>query len=169
MGTMHREVIKRRKATTIIMSIVFLCVMVSMAKSVGDFKINKISVEVITDPIFMVITLYFLFFEIFQCKIRYKYSIIADQLIIHKIKSEKQKTLENIKMSNIVYIGTEKNECKKYKTKSSSRYICNRIKSRTYCCIYEKDNKYGKFYFQPSEELIGKINRFATNTVRANL
>ncbi|MGL5244098.1 MAG: hypothetical protein ACRC7R_02805, partial [Sarcina sp.] len=101
MGIMHREVINRRKDTTIIGSIVFLSIMIGLAKLIGNFKISHFKLESITDPIMIVLTIFILYLELRKCKVSYKYSVIANQLIIHKIKVNNQQTLENIKINNI--------------------------------------------------------------------
>lgn len=158
-GVMHRELIKRKKATTIISSIVVLCAMIFLANIIGRIKINNSRLEIYTDPILSIITLGFLFFELIQCKIKYKYSIIADKLMIHKIISNEEKILEKIRLSDIVYIGKNDKEQKQYSVSSKRRYVCNTAMASNYCCVYKLGEAYRKIYFQPSEELISKINR----------
>jgi hypothetical protein len=38
------------------------------------------------------------------------------------------------------------------------RFICGPLKKRTYCCIVNSNGRRSRFLFQPSDELIKKIN-----------
>lgn len=159
MGIMHREVITRRRDTTIIASIIFLSLMIALARIIGELRINRFKIELISDPIFIAITLFILYIETIKCKTSYKYSVIANQLMIHKVKTRNQEILENIKIDNIVFFGRDKENKNKYKINNKKRYICNLFNCNTYCCIYKRNEGYGKFYFQPSRELIKKLKR----------
>lgn len=160
MGIMHREIIKRRRDITIVSGIICLSLMIGLAKLIGDIKIYNIKVEIITDPIFILIGIAIICYEMKMCKTYYKYSVIADQLIIHKIQSSEQETLENLKLDDIVFLGTGRNEINKYKAKKEKKYICDLINTKeTYCCIYKKDREYRKFYFQPSGEMVKKLKK----------
>ncbi|MPQ44548.1 hypothetical protein [Clostridium tarantellae] len=160
MGIMHREVINRRKDTTIIGSIVFLSLMIGLAKLIGNFKINHFKLESITDPIMIVLTILILYLEIKKCKVSYKYSVIANQLIIHKIKVNEQQTLENIKLNNIISLKKEKNSfLRHFRNITSKKYICSLVPKAVYCCVYKKDNDYKRFYFQPSGKLVEKLEK----------
>lgn len=159
MGIMHREVIRRRRDITIVGSIVFISLMIGLATLVGDLKIKHLRIERVTDPIFLVVTVLVILLEIKKLKISYKYSIIADQLIIHKMQSENQETLENIKLNNIVFLGDNK-ERNNIKTNKEKYYTCNILRNRhTYCCIYKNNDEYRKFYFQPSNKLVEKLKK----------
>ena len=160
MGTMHRELIVKRKATTIITLIVILCIMLFLASAVGEIKISRCKLNRITDPAITVVTIAFFIFEIFKCKIKYKYSIIADKLMIHKIFLNDEKILEKIRLSDIVYIGKDVKEKKHFNISTTKKYICNLITDKTYCCVYKLGEEYKKVYFQPSSELIRKIKNF---------
>lgn len=160
MGVMHKEVIERKKAKTIILSIVFICIMISLSQITGQIKVNNYAIEWISEPIFIIITIGVILLEVLKCNIKYKYSIVMDKLIVHRILVDGQITLENIKISDIIYIGKEKIDNKKYKISSTKKYICDKFKLCNYCCIYKSENGYKKFYFQPSEQMINKINKF---------
>ncbi|GIM30021.1 hypothetical protein CPJCM30710_26870 [Clostridium polyendosporum] len=157
MGTLHREVIKRRKVRGIVLSIIILCMMITVSNFVGQILVIQSNMKAISDGLISIVTIGFLSFEILRCRTRYKYSIIVDKLIIHKIYSEDQKTLENIKISDIVYIDKIGPKSKKFNISSIRIYLCNILSSDTYCCIYKYEEEYRKFYFQPSKELVNKI------------
>jgi hypothetical protein len=162
MGILHRELIGRKIATTLILSIVMLCVMIFLSNLIGDIRVRTYKIQKITDPIIALITITFFILETIKCRIKYKYSIIADKLMIHKVSSNVETILEKIRLTDIVYIGqNNKNKAKKkINIFSSKSYICSKISRKTYCCIYKLGEGYKKVYFQPSEELINKINRF---------
>lgn len=161
MGIMHREIIKKRRDITIVYSIIFLSLMIGIARLIGEIRFYNIKIEIVTDPIFILLGAMIIFYEMRKCETCYKYSVIADQLIIHKIKSsEHQETLENLKLNDIVFFGEEKDNSNKYKAKREKKYICDYINNnKTYCCVYKKDKEYRKFYFQPSGEMVEKLKK----------
>ena len=161
MGTMHRELIEKRKATTIISLIIILCAMLFLSTAIGEIKISRYyKLNIITDPVITFLTIVFFIFEIFKCKIKYKYSIIADKLMIHKVFLNDEKILEKIRLSDIVYVGKDVKWKKHFNISDTKKYICNLVTDKTYCCIYKLNGEYKKVYFQPSSELIRKINNF---------
>lgn len=97
---------------------------ISLSNFFGSIKFESFNAETITDPIFLVLTLVIFFREYRKCKTSYKYSIVANQLMIHKVKANKQSTLENIKLNNIVYLGKDySKEAKDFKTSSCKKYV----------------------------------------------
>lgn len=160
MGIMHKEIIKRRRDITIVGSIIFLSLMIGLARLVGDIKFYNVKIEIVTDPVFVLLGVMILGYEMRKCKTGYKYSVIANQLIIHKIISSEQETLENLKLDDIVFLGKGRDQINKYKAKREKKYICDYINYKeTYCCVYKKDREYRKFYFQPSGEMVEKLKK----------
>jgi hypothetical protein len=97
--------------------------------------------------------------EIEKCKLSYTYSIIANQFIIHKIKGNSDKVVENIKIADIKYIG-KNGSCNLNKEVSfGGTHTCSIFNKDLYCCVYEDKGKIRKFNFESSEKLIIKINR----------
>ncbi|MGL5615267.1 MAG: hypothetical protein ACRDD2_03420 [Sarcina sp.] len=160
MGIMHKEIIEQRRDKAIVLAIIFASVMIGLAKFVGGFKFFNYKLEYITDPIFILTTLIILYIAFRKTKTSYKYSIVSDRLLIHRINSKEQRVLENIKLDRIVYFGNEKNKVKDYKGKQVKKYICKLLSKKAYCCVYENEGNYNKFYFQPSNEFIKKINNY---------
>lgn len=161
MGTMHKEIVKKRRDVAIVISIVCMSLAIGLSNFFGNFKFESFNAETITDPIFLVLTLVIFFREYRKCNTSYKYSIVANQLMIHKVKSNKQSTLENIKINNIVYLGKDDSkEAKEFKISSCKKYVCSLLDvTGHYCCIYRKDDRYYKFYFKPSKTLVNKLER----------
>lgn len=161
MGTMHKEVITKRRDIAIVVSIICMSLTISLSKIIGNIKFDSFNAEVITDPIFVILTLVIFFREYKKCKTSYKYSIVATQLMIHKMKSNEQETLENVKLNNIVYLGKDNpSKSKEFKATSCKKYVCSSLdRVGHYCCIYKKNDKYYKFYFKPSKELVYKLEK----------
>ncbi|MBE6065988.1 hypothetical protein [Clostridium cochlearium] len=154
MGNMYKETVTRKKAISfikvfiILISVLFLLSIIEII-----YENNMKLITIIVNILFII----FLFTELFKCKVKYTYSIIADQFIIHKISGLRDKVVENIKIKDIEYIG--KDDLVRFKGKliTNKKYMCHTYKLRPYCCIYRENNKYKKFYFQPSMDLIEKI------------
>ena len=161
MGTMHKEVVKKRRDVAIVISIICMSLAISLSNFFGNIKFESFNAETITDPIFLVLTLVIFFREYRKCKTSYKYSIVANQLMIHKVKANKQSTLENIKLNNIVYLGKDySKEAKDFKTSSCKKYVCSLLDTTGhYCCIYKNGDGYNKFYFKPSKTLVDKLEK----------
>ncbi|GKU27725.1 hypothetical protein [Clostridium folliculivorans] len=157
MGTMHKEVIERKKASTIVVSIIVLCLMIVLSNYNQAVVIYNQQVSIFINIFIIVLTIAFGILQVVRCRTYYKYSIVADKLIIHKVKSTGQITLENIKITDIVYLGKIISSPKKYPISSTRLYVCNILGLKTYCCIYKDTHKYKKFYFQPSGDLINKL------------
>jgi hypothetical protein len=154
---MHKEVIERKKASAIVVSIIVLCLMIVLSNYNQSVVIYNQQVSIFIDISIIVLTIAFGVLQVLRCRTYYKYSIVADKLIIHKVKSTEQVTLENINIKDIVYLGKIISSPKKYPISSTRLYVCNILGLKTYCCIYKNAHKYKKFYFQPSEELINKL------------
>ncbi|WP_129009178.1 hypothetical protein [Clostridium tetani] len=154
MGNMYKETVTRKKAISFIKVFLILIAVLFLLSIIEELYNNNIKlITVIANVVFAVILLT----ELFKCKIKYTYSIIADQFIIHKISGSDDKVVENIKIRNIEYIGKDDFVRFKGKLISNKKYMCHTYKLRPYCCIYRENDKYKKFYFQPSIGLIEKI------------
>jgi len=98
------------------------------------------------------------YMEFSKCKIKYKYSIVVDQFIIHRIKGGEVTILEDIKLKDIEFIGKYSDYSSDNHISSSKKYICSSFTGSKFCCVYKLGNKFKKFYFEPSVPLINKIN-----------
>ncbi|WP_027633522.1 hypothetical protein [Clostridium hydrogeniformans] len=165
MNTMYKEIVEIRKTPRIIGVLVLMCLMIMFSNLIENIKVFNFKIGFITDPLIILITVLFMAFEFLRCKVRYKYSIIADQLIIHKLKDRHQAIEENIKLKDIVFVGKAKELKKKLNISSSRYYICSLTRFNEYCCIYKDGNSYRKFYFQPSSNLIVKLTNIVNKKV----
>ncbi|QAA30759.1 hypothetical protein [Clostridium manihotivorum] len=161
MGTMHKEFVGRRKASSIVISIVVLCLMIVLSNSSEKVLLYNHKINIIMDPLLILLTLSFVGFQFIRCRTSYKYSIVADKLIIHRVNPAEQVTLENIKLKDIVFLGGIVSAPKRYPINRRKLYIGSIVGIKTYCCIYRDDNKYKKFFFQPSEDLVNKLEVYS--------
>lgn len=154
MGNMYKETVTRKRSISFIKLFTILIAVLVFLSIVEELFNNNIRlVTVVSNLLFTII----LFTEIFKCKVKYTYSIIADQFIIHKISGLGDRVVENIKIRNIEYIGKDDFARFKGKLITNKKYMCHAYDLSPYCCIYKENNKYKKFYFQPSINFIKKI------------
>lgn len=163
---MHKEVIGRKKAPVV--AIVFLVITFMLYIHEGlnyiDFDNNRMLL--ILNTIMLVLTFLIIAKEYMSCKVYYKYSIIANKLIINKISGDNEENLISVKISDIVYIGKKTEDIKKYNTKRIGYFTCEKLRLNQSCCIYEKNGVYYKFNFQPSENFIGRLKK---NMMKKNI
>ncbi|MGL5575094.1 MAG: hypothetical protein ACRDCW_06035 [Sarcina sp.] len=159
MGIMQREIRDHKKSVVIVQSIVFMSFMIFISGIVGQVRVNNIILKSITDPIFIVVTIGAIIWLFKNSSTSYKYSVIADQFIIHKVTDKNQNILENIKVGNILYIGKNEEKIKSFKVHTCKKYTCSMVSSEKYCCIYEVEGKVKKFYFEASNNFVEKVEK----------
>lgn len=159
MGIMQREVRNHKISVAIVQSIVFMSFMIFVSGIVGQVKLENTRLESITDPIFIVATIVAIIFLFKNSNTSYKYSVIADQLIVHKVTDKSQNILENIKVGDILYIGKNEAEIKKFKACNCKKYTCSMFSSEKYCCVYKSNGKTKKFYFEASNNFVEKVEK----------
>ncbi|MBU3196893.1 hypothetical protein [Clostridium algidicarnis] len=165
MKIMYKEVVTRRKTPFIAAMLLGLVIMIVISNIVEQIKISNYEIGFITNPVLFVITAMVIILELIKCRVKYKYSIIANQLIIHRLKNNNQSVVENVKIEDIVFIGKtkdikgciNKNIKKTLNSISAKRYVCSMSMFNQYCCIYKYGDKYKRFYFEPSIQFLNKI------------
>lgn len=157
MGFMYKEIIFRKRLPVVLTFFFAIILILYMIKIAEIFKLVPGNMGRVLDLASLVMVISFGYYEFEKCRIKYKYSIIADQLIIHKIKGEEQKLLEDIKIKNIQYIGPSSKLQGKGKHCKTKKYICSILNFNKNCCIYDDGTKELKIYFEPSAELIEKV------------
>ncbi|WP_297636437.1 hypothetical protein [uncultured Clostridium sp.] len=155
---MHREVVSKRKAPVIAISLIIITFMLYIHEGLKLIKFKDSTTLQIWNIIIMTITILILLGEIISCYTSYKYSIIADKLIVNKILGHNERNLASIRLSNIRYIGA-KSAAPKTKCKSVGSFVCSLFNQKACICIFEKEGKVYKFEFEPSEEFIHRVNR----------
>ncbi|WP_373899506.1 hypothetical protein ACER0A_001085 [Haloimpatiens sp. FM7315] len=157
---LYKEVIERKKLPVGTFLMFLLCIVLYVSKFTSMFFIGKNTLmDNVFNTMLMVVMIVTVGLEVYKSSVRYKYLIIADQLIIHKIIRNSKQEVENIKIKDIKFVGKSKELKAQFKISSTKKYICSLFKCNRYCCVYleEGTNNYKKFYFEPSREMISKI------------
>lgn len=155
MGTMHKEVIQKKKASTIILTTIVLCCVIVISQKFESVKFIGVKLDIIINPILLVLMLGFIILEFRRCSVQIKYSIVGDKLIINKICEKELHALQSININDIVDI--KKKKLGTFNSLLGERYFCSFITLDLYCCTYRSNGKNKKFYFKPSDCLVKKI------------
>ncbi|QAT38854.1 hypothetical protein [Clostridium sp. JN-9] len=156
---MYKESIFRRKISSVIMILLTSVVLLYIAQLLNNFIVYGFKVSNFTGVLFTLAVLLVTLIEIQKCKISYTYSIIANQFIIHKIKGNIDKVVENIKIDDIKYIGKIRSCNFSKEVAFGGTHTCSLFNKDLYCCVYEDRDKIKKFNFESSERLVEKVNK----------
>lgn len=154
---MYREIVERRRAIVILMLFVVLSFIIVLYDILGNLTFGEYNLTKLSQIVFSGIMFYIIYRQIIKCKIRYKYSVMGDQLIIHKLNGKHEIIVEDVEFRDIEYIGKDKTLEEKFNSRNSRKYLCTLGHSNKCYCIYRNGGKLKKFYFEPSEKLIKKI------------
>ncbi|MGL5649495.1 MAG: hypothetical protein ACRDDY_16765 [Clostridium sp.] len=155
---MQREIVVKKKAPVIAIVLIVITCMLYLHQGLKFIKFRGALTFEICNTIILALTCLILLREIISCSTSYKYSVIADKLIVNKIFMSKEKNLASIRISDIEYIG-KKSEAPKIKSKFIGSFVCSLLNNNTCVCIYKKNGEYYKFSFEPSNEFVCKLNR----------
>ncbi|GAA0728828.1 hypothetical protein GCM10008905_28190 [Clostridium malenominatum] len=150
MGNMYKETIIRSKLSSILKIFSILILSLYGREIMDEFQ----TIAVVTTTTLIVFTL---FYEIKCCRVKYTYSIIADEFIIHKINAKEDRVVENIKLRDIQNVGQENLLVPQKNIFNTKKYTCSVFNLKPYFCLYREGNKLRMFYFEPSEDLVEKI------------
>ncbi len=154
---MYKEMVQRKKFPAIVLLFITLITFICLSDLLPKLSIGSINIKTFVTMFFNTLMIALCYVEFSKCKVKYKYSIVADQFIIHKIKGEAVTILEDIKLKNIEYIGRYCNYNSNIHITSSKKYICSTFVVSKFCCVYKVGDKLKKFYFEPSDGLMKKI------------
>lgn len=155
MCNMYKEIISRRKLFSMIKLFIMLIAILFLEQFVKS--VNMINNRTGIMSFIYIIIIAIIVLEIFRCRVKYSYCIIASQLVIHKIKGDEHEVVENIKIKDIKNIIEKKFVFSNNKIHSCNKYIMNIFKLKTYCCVYNDGKKLKRFYFDPSNNFIEKV------------
>ena len=149
--------VQRKKFPAVVLLFITLIIFICLSDLLHKIGIGSINLKAFIKMFFNTLMIALCYIEFSKCKVKYKYSIVADQFIIHKIRGEEVKILEDIKLKDIEFIGKYSNCNTDIHIDSSKKYICSTFNGGKFCCVYKAGNKFKKFYFEPSEGLMNKI------------
>lgn len=154
---MHKEIVERKKFPVIVLLFITLIAFICLSDLLSKISIGRINVKIFVTMFFITLMIALCYIEFSKCKVKYKYSIVADQFIIHKMRGEEVTIVEDIKLKNIEFIGKYSNCNEDMHISSSKKYICSTFIKSKFCCVYKVEDKFKKFYFEPSDSLMNKI------------
>ncbi len=155
---MHKEVVMRKRTPVIFLIVFIITLMIYAYEALDYLGISNLTLMKVANGMIILSTICIIIFELIKCKIAYKYSIIANKLIINRIFLERERNIESITISDIVYIGSKSNLRNKYEAKFNGSYLFRLFENKCCCCVYKKNEKYYKFNFAPSDELLRRLN-----------
>lgn len=158
MGNMYKETVTRKRVPVLFFMLILLVSILFLMEFSKNIKFYDYNINEILNIFFFFIVILISLLELFKCKVKYSYFIIADQFIIHRIKGNYDKVVENIKLNDIVYFGKCSGLKSKININKSKKYTCSILNRDTYCCVYKNGKKTQRFYFEPSTHLIRKLN-----------
>jgi hypothetical protein len=154
---MYKEMVQRKKFPVVILLFITLITFICLSDLLPNISVGNMNTKVFITIFFNTLMVTLCYIEFSKCKVKYKYSIVADQFIIHKIKGEEVKILEDIKLKDIEFIGKYRNCKPDIRISSSKKYICSTFAQSKFCCVYKLGDQFKKFYFEPSDSLMNKI------------
>lgn len=107
----------------------------------------------------LVLTMFFLlagYATITKAREVYRYSIIADDLLIHRINGDKNHLVEKVRLSDIRSL--ERRISKKSLVKVIRNNYSENVIKLGCCCEYHEEGSDKSFYFSPSKSMLNKIN-----------
>jgi len=155
----YREIVERKKLPVILKLFIILTIVIYISDFLGKFMIGTYSLRRASKFFFAFVMLIIIIQELKKCVIKYRYSVIEDELIIHKLNGNDEKIVEDIKFKDIKFIGTPKDKNIKFDVEKSKNYIASMFSFEKYCCIYKEGDKFKKFYFEPSNKLLKNIKK----------
>lgn len=90
-----------------------------------------------------------------KCRLRYKYCIIDNELIIERIKGAKRKVELNLNVKNIISI--DKSSEKRNDIEKIYNFTCGCKRKDVYRCLFKKEGRIYSFYFSPSGNLLNRL------------
>lgn len=151
---MYKETVERNKIVSIFIVLSILALSIVISDVIENLRFGKYVVGGYLTVLLTISVIFFSGAQILKCKVRYKYSVIADELIIYKIKGSREEVLESLKIRDIkdvkkAGINLHALTCKKYG--------CVTFGSGLYVCKYNNGQGTSRFYFEPSCKLVDKL------------
>ncbi|ADL49884.1 hypothetical protein [Clostridium cellulovorans] len=154
---MYNEMVTHKKLPMVIIWIVLLLSLIVAKEIIASYSSMESTIRIVLEVFLLIIGSVGTCYQIRVCKIKYRYSVIANELIVKKIIGRKKKVQEIVKLEDIVFLG-KANECRSLTNKFCHKYICLSCSNEKYCCIYNSGKKIKKFFFQPSGAFVEKLN-----------
>lgn len=155
---MYKETVISKKIVSLIRLIFIIVFSIVISDLITSIKLFGVSDAKYSSRLVFALTIIIIYKEITKCKLKFKYSIIADQFIVYKVKGAKQEIMENIKINDIQSVDKLSRKKINFGDFMVRKYTSLTITPGIYCCTYKNKNKTQKFYFEPSSCLVSKLN-----------
>ena len=157
---MHKELVVKKRSHAIIIIMFVIAFMLYAFDVIEMVKGTNTNLAYGCYFIVGLFTTLFIAKQYLSCRTCYKYSIIANELIINKIYRNNEKNISNISMKDIVYIGRKNEVPKEYKARSEGKYSFYSIRFNSDCCVYNKNGNLSMFDFNPSDKFIERVKKY---------
>jgi hypothetical protein len=154
MGCIYNEKVERNMTPLLILLMVFGLSLLSVSYYVSEMGWER-EVSTILD---LFLTLVFLLagYAVFlKGRETYRYSIIGDELIIHRLSGEKNDLVAKVKLQEIKKL-QEKNGRANLGGLIRKNY-CQNVVRKGCLCEYQAEGGSKSFYFSPSPSMLNKI------------
>lgn len=155
MACIYNERVKK-SVGPILLGLVFLGLSLMTLSSYGTAL--GVSPSLKTELDLLLITLFLLasYSGLTKSRHSFRYSIIADEMIIHRMCGSKNHVIEKVKLNKIKTISKVKRP--QNFMKGFGRTYTENLLKKDYLCAYETENGNRTFYFSPSPCMINKLN-----------
>ncbi|WMJ79994.1 hypothetical protein RBU49_14120 [Clostridium sp. MB40-C1] len=154
---MYKEIAIRKKVSTIFIILIMLSISIVVSDVISTLTYDEYEVGKYLGIIVAIFALTFSINQVEKCKVKYKYSIIVDEFIIHRVKGNRHEIMECVKIKDIKCIKKEGKSKAFLDTISSKVYGCLNFDKDLYLCKYNDGRVNKSFYFEASHRLINKL------------
>ena len=154
---MNKEVISKRPLPLILLWIFILVNLLAIKEVIGVSDLSKVIDERYLDYINAIILILLAVDFSRRCKIKYKYFLLDQKLVIHKLKGTSHSVEEVVDFKDVHFLGKKCNYKNKVRARRATNYLSHYYNTNRYLCVYKKDGRYKKFYFQPTKNFIKNI------------
>ncbi|HCW73527.1 MAG TPA: hypothetical protein DHM90_06760 [Clostridiaceae bacterium] len=155
MSCIYNEKVKRSVAPLVCLLVIFglSLIMVSyFGTKIGLTEEMKTAMDLVLTMVFLLAG----YAAVTKAREVYRYSIIADDLIIHRISGDKNHLVRRVKLSEISSLHYSRS--KKNLLGAVKRNYSRNLVKLGCCCEYQDEGNAKSFYFSPSQSMLNKIN-----------
>ena len=93
---MYKETVQRKKISSIFVILSCLATYIVISDIIENLKVGNYVIGGYLTILLTLVVVLLTIRQIGMCKVRYKYSVIADELIIYRIKGSREEVLESM-------------------------------------------------------------------------
>lgn len=165
MKIMYREEYSRKKLPAVVGIFFFMALLIFVSDTIKESANNNVVISVVVSVTLPLAIIISVVLATIKCRCKFRYSLIADQFIIHRLNGQDLIIEKNIELEQVVSIEQISSIKFLFKRMRHQGYILSLFNRRTFSCTYKQGNDTETFFFQPSEIFVNKIKG---NMVRSN-